>query len=64
MLTPLKEVRLKQNFRQEDVAQRSGIPQPRYSRIERGVASPTTDEKQAITKAFFGEKVEHASQSN
>lgn len=52
MLTPIKEIRLRNNFRQADVENKTGIPQPRFSRIERGVAKPTQEEMDKLIKAF------------
>lgn len=52
MLTPIKELRLKNKLRQADIEKLTSIPQPRYSRLERGEAEPTKEEKEALAKAF------------
>lgn len=52
MATALKIVRIQKNLRQVDVEKRTNIPQPRYSRIERGVTKATQEELERLIKCF------------
>lgn len=54
MATGFKILRIQKNLRQADVEKVTKIPQPRYSRFERGQAEPTAQEMKALQKVFFG----------
>ena len=52
MLSGLKEMRLRQNLRQADLERLTKIPQPRLSRLERGVQQPTNEEIAKLMGAY------------
>lgn len=52
MLSGLKEMRLRQNLRQADLERLTGIPQPRLSRLERGIQQPTDEEVEKLMGAY------------
>jgi transcriptional regulator with XRE-family HTH domain len=52
MLSGLKEMRLRQNLRQADLERLTRIPQPRISRIERGVQQSTDEEIERLMGAY------------
>lgn len=55
-MTPLELMRRKKGYRQADMERLTSIPQPRYSRIERGVQQPTSDEREKIKKVLLNGK--------
>lgn len=55
MLSPFEFMRRKKGYRQQDIETKTGIPQPRYSRIERGVAKPTDEEFSKIREVLLDE---------
>ncbi len=44
--------RVLRRLKQSEVESLSGIPQPRLSKIERGVAKPKQEEKESLARAF------------
>jgi len=50
--TFLRVKRVELGFRQVDVAELTGIPQPRLSRMERGIVRPNDDEFKALVEAY------------
>jgi len=57
-LTPIKLLRISNRLRQADIEKRSGIPQPRYSMIERGVKKPNDLEMKKLSKVFGLQEIE------
>lgn len=58
MLTEFKKLRLTQGLRQVDVAEQTGIPQPRISLIERGLC-PSKQETQVLLNVLTQDKNSH-----
>jgi len=52
MASLLKIERAIRDLPQREIEIRTGIPQPRYSRIERGVTTPTLAEAEALGAVF------------
>jgi transcriptional regulator with XRE-family HTH domain len=52
MASILRIERVSHDLPQREVAARTGIPQPRYSRIERNVTQPTSEEAEALGACF------------
>lgn len=48
----LREARFKKNLTQWDIVLPSGIPQSKFSLIERGYVTPSDEEKRLIAKAL------------
>ena len=55
MASILRIERVLRDLPQREVAAQTGIPQPRYSRIERNVTQPTPQEAEALSM-FLGVK--------
>lgn len=54
VLTEFKRLRLEKGLRQQDVADRSGIPQHRLSYLERGL-QPTKAEAEALIRILVSD---------
>lgn len=52
----IKELRLKKGFSQWDLAILTGIPQPKYSLIERGYVKPSSIELTKLSTALTAEQ--------
>jgi transcriptional regulator with XRE-family HTH domain len=52
VLSKTRLLRLGAGMRQVDLAERSGIPQPRISAFEIGKYEPTPEEQRKLDKAF------------
>jgi len=49
----LRLLRVERGLTQQDIEAKLGIPQPRYSAIERGTLRPTEQEQELLKLLFF-----------
>lgn len=52
MISKMKETRFFRGFTLDDLFIKTGIPQSKLSRIERGIFTPKQEEKKRIAKAL------------